>query len=239
MYAGIASHVGSARGKQDGLGSVLAHIKDLTLTHGNGTAGKDGKPFGNAAYTTDAQVFHTDVGDLIALLALQTAKDGGTSRIASGARVYNELAKTRPDLLQVLSDPWPLDRYVCPYCLTGRSISRETCIFMCAASAATLLTRLVLCSTTLSPTLSSSTLADTSPGTAYRNAARIFRSSARPRLKPSTPCTTSRRSSLLGSISRRAISNSSTVWVCCTHGTRLSTILSTRGFFSSDWRQPH
>ncbi|ETW85383.1 hypothetical protein HETIRDRAFT_457310 [Heterobasidion irregulare TC 32-1] len=111
MYAGIASHVGSARGKQDGLGSVLAHIKDLTLTHGNGAAGKDGKPFGNAAYTTDAQVFHTDVGDLIALLALQTAKEGGTSRIASGARVYNELAKTRPDLLQVLSDPWPLDSF--------------------------------------------------------------------------------------------------------------------------------
>ncbi|THH21099.1 hypothetical protein EW146_g405 [Bondarzewia mesenterica] len=111
LYAGIASHVGSARGKQDGLGSVLAHIKDLTFTHGNGTTGKDGKPFGNAAYTTDAQVFHTDVGDLIALLALQTAKEGGTSRIASGAMVYNELAQTRPDLIKVLSEPWPLDSF--------------------------------------------------------------------------------------------------------------------------------
>ncbi|KAI0308629.1 hypothetical protein OF83DRAFT_1180571 [Amylostereum chailletii] len=108
LYAGIASHVGSARGKQDGQGSVLAHIKDLTLSHGGG---KDGKPFGNAAYTTDAQVFHTDVGDLIALFALATAAEGGTSRIASGAKVYNELAKTRPDLIKVLSEPWPLDSF--------------------------------------------------------------------------------------------------------------------------------
>ncbi|KAF8649399.1 hypothetical protein AX16_005840 [Volvariella volvacea WC 439] len=113
LYAGVSSHVGSARGKQDGLGSVLAHIKDLTLTHGttDGVNAKNGKPFGNAAYTTDAQVFHTDVGDLIALLALQTAAEGGTSRIASGARVYNELAATRPDLVQVLSEPWPLDSF--------------------------------------------------------------------------------------------------------------------------------
>ena len=105
--SGISSHVGSARGKQDGTGAVLAHIKDLTVSHAHEKGG-----IGNSAYTTDKQVFHTDVGDLIALMALATAEEGGTSRISSGARVYNELAATRPDLIHTLSEPWPLDRFV-------------------------------------------------------------------------------------------------------------------------------
>ncbi|KAJ8488392.1 hypothetical protein ONZ45_g13972 [Pleurotus djamor] len=103
IYAGLSSHVGTARGKQDDTGAVLAHIKDLTVTHAGA--------HGNSAYTTDKQVFHSDVGDLIALLAIQTAAEGGTSRISSGGRVYNEIAATRPDLIKVLSDPWPLDRF--------------------------------------------------------------------------------------------------------------------------------
>ncbi|KAF9484930.1 Clavaminate synthase-like protein [Pholiota conissans] len=106
IYAGISSHVGSARGKQDGTGAVLAHIKDLTISHAHEKGG-----IGNSAYTTDKQVFHTDVGDLIALMALEVAEEGGVSRISSGARVYNELAATRPDLIHTLSEPWPLDSF--------------------------------------------------------------------------------------------------------------------------------
>ena len=79
------------RGKQDGTGAVLAHIEDLTISHAHEKGG-----IGNSAYTTDKQVFHTDVGNLIALMALEIAQDGGTSRISNGARlaarVYNELA---------------------------------------------------------------------------------------------------------------------------------------------------
>lgn len=66
---------------------------------------------GNTAYTTDKQVFHTDVGDLIALICLSTSEEGGTSRLCSGPSVYNEIAATRPDLIKVLAEPWPLDRY--------------------------------------------------------------------------------------------------------------------------------
>ncbi|KAJ7460899.1 hypothetical protein B0H11DRAFT_1736327 [Mycena galericulata] len=106
VYAGISSHVGSGRGRQDGTNAVLAHIKDLRVSHAH-EKGADG----NAAYTTDKQVFHTDIGDLIALLGIQTSAQGGVSRISSGGRVYNEIAKTRPDLITVLKDNWPLDRY--------------------------------------------------------------------------------------------------------------------------------
>ncbi|CAA7265330.1 unnamed protein product [Cyclocybe aegerita] len=106
IYAGISSHVGLGRGKQDGTGAVLAHIKDLTVSHAHEKGG-----IGNSAYTTDKQVFHTDVGDLIALISLEVAEKGGTSRISSGARVYNELAATRPDLVHTLSEPWALDSF--------------------------------------------------------------------------------------------------------------------------------
>ncbi|KAF5379909.1 hypothetical protein D9757_007223 [Collybiopsis confluens] len=106
IYAGISSHVGSARGKQDGTGAVIAHIKDLTVSHAHEKGG-----IGNAAYTTDKQVFHTDVGDLIALLAISQSAEGGISRISSGGRVYNEIAATRPDLIKTLSEPWILDTF--------------------------------------------------------------------------------------------------------------------------------
>ncbi|RDB24020.1 hypothetical protein Hypma_008647 [Hypsizygus marmoreus] len=106
VYAGISSHVGSARGKQDATGAVLSHIKDLSVSHANEKGG-----ISNSAYTSDKQVFHTDAGDLIALLGLQVAAEGGTSRISSGGRVYNEIAATRPDLIRTLAEPWPLDSF--------------------------------------------------------------------------------------------------------------------------------
>lgn len=104
--------MGSARGKQDATGAVLAHIKDLTISHAHEKGG-----IGNSAYTTDKQVFHTDVGDLIALFALDNGAEGGTSRISSGPRVYNELAATRPDLIHILANEWPLDRSVLSICV--------------------------------------------------------------------------------------------------------------------------
>lgn len=104
IYAGVSAYVGELRGVQDKDGVVLTHIKDLTLTHGATTIGAP-------AYTTDKQVYHTDVGDIISLYALQTAEEGGTSRISSSWRIYNELAEKRPDLIKTLAEPWPVERY--------------------------------------------------------------------------------------------------------------------------------
>ncbi|KAG5652861.1 hypothetical protein H0H81_003360 [Sphagnurus paluster] len=105
IYTGVSSHIASLRGLQDANGGVLSHIKDLSATH----AGAIGGP----AYTTDKQVFHTDQGaDIVSLFALQTAAEGGVSRISSSWRVYNELAQTRPDLIRTLAEPWAVDEYV-------------------------------------------------------------------------------------------------------------------------------
>ncbi len=81
---------------------VLAHIKDLT-------GSVDPHKIGAPAYTAEKQVFHTDVGDVIALFALAGAEEGGESYLASSGRVYNELAETRPDLVRTLSEPWDND----------------------------------------------------------------------------------------------------------------------------------
>ena len=88
---------------QDQNGGVLAHIiKDLSQTH-------LAKSIGAAAYTTDRQVFHTDTGDIVSLFALETAAEGGVSKISSSWQVYNDLAENRPDLINTLSQPWPFD----------------------------------------------------------------------------------------------------------------------------------
>ncbi|KAG6855850.1 hypothetical protein H0H87_010002 [Tephrocybe sp. NHM501043] len=103
IYAGVSSHVGNLRAVQDSP-AVLAHIKDLTQTD-------FAKTIGGPAYTTDKQVFHTDIGDIISLFALETAAEGGISRISSTWKAYNELAETRPDLIKTLSEPWPWDGF--------------------------------------------------------------------------------------------------------------------------------
>ncbi|KAF2854731.1 Clavaminate synthase-like protein [Plenodomus tracheiphilus IPT5] len=108
IYGGIASHIAPIRGRQDHqydgkpADVVLNHIKDMTSKV---SASKIGAP----AYTTDKQVFHTDSGDIIALLCLEEAAEGGQSKVSSSWRVYNELASTRPDLIRTLSEPWPTE----------------------------------------------------------------------------------------------------------------------------------
>ncbi|KAJ4153223.1 hypothetical protein LMH87_009720 [Akanthomyces muscarius] len=110
IYAGLAAHVAPTRGRQDSsfggrpADVALAHIKDLTAT-------VDPHKIGAPAYTTEKQVFHTDVGDVIALFALAEAAEGGESYLASSWHVYNQLAATRPDLIKTLSEPWNIDEF--------------------------------------------------------------------------------------------------------------------------------
>lgn len=109
IYAGVSSHIGPLRGRQDTqlegkpADVVLNHIKNLS-----DTADKD--RIGAPAYTTDKQVFHTDAGDIVSLFALSVAAEGGQSQLSSSWRVYNELAETRPDLIATLADDWVAEK---------------------------------------------------------------------------------------------------------------------------------
>ncbi|PSN62494.1 Clavaminate synthase-like protein [Corynespora cassiicola Philippines] len=110
IYAGVASHIAPVRGRQDNSHEgkpadvVLNHIKDLSNVY-------DASKIGAPAYTTDKQVFHTDSGDVIALLCLEEAASGGQSKLSSSWKVYNELAETRPDLIRTLAEPWPVETF--------------------------------------------------------------------------------------------------------------------------------
>lgn len=105
IYAGISSHIAPIRGRQDHqyqgkpADVVLNHIKDLSKV-------VDMSKIGAPAYTTDKQVFHTDVGDVIALFCLETAVEGGQSKLSSSWNVYNKIAATRPDLIRTLAGDW-------------------------------------------------------------------------------------------------------------------------------------
>lgn len=58
-----------------------------------------------------SQFFHADDGDLVGLLCIARALEGGESDITSVHHVYNVLRKERPDVLKILTEPiWYFDR---------------------------------------------------------------------------------------------------------------------------------
>ena len=107
MYAGLACHVAPRFGRQDR--TYEGREADVLLTHIVDLSAGRAKGIGSPAYTADAQVFHTDTADVVALLALGVPESGGGSLIASVGAVYNELAGTRPDLIRTLAERWPAE----------------------------------------------------------------------------------------------------------------------------------
>ncbi|KAL7621427.1 hypothetical protein AAE478_008749 [Parahypoxylon ruwenzoriense] len=110
IHAGLSAHIASQRGRQDHTFNgkpadvVCTHIKDMSRS-------PEKAAIGSAAYTTDKQEFHTDSGDIVSLFALETAPEGGASKLASAWRVYNEIARMRPDLIHTLSQEWDYETF--------------------------------------------------------------------------------------------------------------------------------
>ncbi|KAF8443469.1 hypothetical protein BDZ91DRAFT_174561 [Kalaharituber pfeilii] len=105
LYAGVASYVADKRGRQDEHGNMLLHLVDL----GSKVAPDNVR---QAPYSNVAQPFHTDLGEILGLYALDQATRGGRSKLASTGKVYNELAALRPDHIDILQRPdWVFDRF--------------------------------------------------------------------------------------------------------------------------------
>lgn len=87
---------------QDRQGSLVTHIRDEQLPNGPGVR----------RYQTNlSQPFHSDAADIVALLCVQSARSGGTSRIVSAHSIFNEMADQAPELLDILYEPMPWSRH--------------------------------------------------------------------------------------------------------------------------------
>jgi Taurine catabolism dioxygenase TauD, TfdA family len=102
-YWGVGSYFGGAR-SQNAKGHLLGHVYDL----GVGLSATN--PNLRSYATAEAQKFHIDRCDIVALLCLRRAKSGGLSTLVSSMTVHNVMAERRPDLLERLYQPFPVDR---------------------------------------------------------------------------------------------------------------------------------
>ena len=102
IYWAIASQIGTPI-SQNARGERLCHVRDA------GRSLADPKARG---YQTAAKLdFHCDLlpADILGLFCLRTAKAGGASFLVSSLAVHNVLRDERPDLLDVLYEPFHAD----------------------------------------------------------------------------------------------------------------------------------
>ena len=101
IYYGLGTYFGVSI-PQNIKGHVLGHVKDLGYDHTD--------PSVRIYQTTARQTFHTDPCDLVSLLCLKPAMNGGLSSIVSSVTVYNEMFRRRPDLASIMFQPIESDR---------------------------------------------------------------------------------------------------------------------------------
>ena len=108
IYLGITSYIAPHRGVQDSGGSMIIHVKDL------GRIIPDSE-LRQSPYARNAQPFHNDVCDILAMYVQETAAAGGESHVSSAAQIYNDIAAARPDVIHTLSkDDWVFDKHRTP-----------------------------------------------------------------------------------------------------------------------------
>jgi hypothetical protein len=97
----IGVQLGALR-RQNAEGHLLGHVRDM------GRSSDD--PNTRIYQTRERQTFHTDSSDVVGLLCLKAAKEGGLSSLVSSTTIFNEMRRRRPDLLRVLLEPIETDR---------------------------------------------------------------------------------------------------------------------------------
>lgn len=93
MYAGMTSHMGEMI-NQDTSGTLIDHVADR---------GKSYDDISVRGYTTNAQLTpHCDSGDLVVLLCVRPAKEGGLNNISCTMAIYNDIVEHNPEYLDPL-----------------------------------------------------------------------------------------------------------------------------------------
>jgi hypothetical protein len=101
IFCGVGAHLGGAR-SQNAVGHILGHVRDL--------GARVDDPNARIYQTNARQSFHTDSADVVGLLCLREAKEGGDSLLVSAETIYNRMRAARPDLLARLFEPLATDR---------------------------------------------------------------------------------------------------------------------------------
>ena len=101
IFCGIGAHLGSAR-SQNAAGHVLGHVRDIGRNPDD--------PNARIYQTAARQTFHTDSADVVGLLCLRDAAQGGDSLLVSALSICNAMRARRLDLLALLFDRIATDR---------------------------------------------------------------------------------------------------------------------------------
>ena len=101
LYWGIGIHLGDPW-PQNQFGHVMGDVTDQGKRLDDPTL--RGNEIGQVGLD-----YHTDGADIIGLMCLRKAKSGGLSCVANIVAIYNELVRTRPDLVKALYDELPND----------------------------------------------------------------------------------------------------------------------------------
>ena len=100
FYWCLGLHLGRP-GAQNPQGDLLGVVRDT---------GEDASdPFVRLYRTRSDIAYHCDAADVVGLLCLESAGEGGESRIASSVAIFNAILAERPDLAGRLFEPFPLD----------------------------------------------------------------------------------------------------------------------------------
>jgi hypothetical protein len=95
---------------------MLAEVRDV--------GDKIGDPTARAFRSAGPLRFHTDQCDVLALMCIRGAQEGGQSRIVSSATVHNQLLDNDPDLLELLYEPFYFSRQ-------GEELANELPFYTC------------------------------------------------------------------------------------------------------------
>ncbi|HEY4344789.1 MAG TPA: TauD/TfdA family dioxygenase [Parvibaculum sp.] len=101
LYWGIGMHLGDPW-PQNKHGHMMGDVTD------QGKGRDDPTVRGNEIGLVGLD-YHTDGSDLVGLMCLRKARRGGLSCVANVVGIYNELLKTRPDLIAALYEKMPWD----------------------------------------------------------------------------------------------------------------------------------
>src|SRR5919106_4263717 len=110
LYWGLGAHLGWQH-YQNALGELIGEVRDENRRYGevkepsmDPTLGRSSR---NKARSAGPLRFHTDRCDVVTLLTIRKAKQGGLSKIVSAVSVSNAIRERRPDLHALLcQDYW-------------------------------------------------------------------------------------------------------------------------------------